>query len=118
MGALWAILYIGYYAQVPALKTVDDHSFRAEARAALETAATEVGWVASAALGAGDGYDRPRRRQLDRLLGQRGWAAVAWPAQYGGCGEPLRRHAIVRRGVLPLGRGDATANTDIRHGYP
>ena len=103
MGALWAILYIGYYSQVPVLKTVGDHSFRAEARAALETAATEVGWVASAALGAGDGYDRPRRRQLDRLLGQRGWAAVAWPAQYGGRGEPLRRHAIVAEEFSRLG---------------
>jgi len=88
---------------VPVLKAVDDHSFRAEARAALETAATEVGWVASEALGAGDGYDRPRRRQLDRLLGQRGWAAVAWPAQYGGRGEPLRRHAIVAEEFSRLG---------------
>jgi hypothetical protein len=85
------------------LETAEDSAFRVAARGALEAAATEAGWVASPALGAGDGHDRPRRRLLERLLAQRGWAGIAWPVEYGGRGEPLRRHAIFAEESCRLG---------------
>ena len=81
----------------------DDEDFRADARRALTSAAAEVGWVSRPALGSGDGTDRPRRRALDRLLAQRGWGGIAWPREYGGRGEPLRRQAIFAEESSELG---------------
>jgi len=80
-----------------------DDAFREQARTALTQAAASVGWEASPALGAGDGHDRRRRRRLDRLLAERGWAGIAWPVEYGGRGESLRRQAIFAEEASGLG---------------
>ena len=84
-------------------ESLGDRTFRDEARTALRRAADDVGWLTKPALGSGDGFDRPRRRRLDALLAERGWAGIAWPEQYGGRGEPLHRQAIYADELSRLG---------------
>src|SRR5262249_44209148 len=94
---------IRYYASMVTRDHESDEAFREQARTALTQAAAGVGWEASPALGSGDGHDRARRRRLDRMLAERGWAGIAWPVEYGGRGESLRRQAIFAEEASRLG---------------
>jgi alkylation response protein AidB-like acyl-CoA dehydrogenase len=84
-------------------ETPSDDAFRTQARAAVAGAAAAAGWVPSPALGSGDGHERLRRKRMEQLLAEQGWAGIAWPADYGGRGESLRRQAIFAEELSALG---------------
>ena len=103
----------------------EDIAFRAEARAWLKDNAPLRG-PATAKAAADDPAHVARCKQWQATLADAGWAAIAWPAEYGGRGGSGREQSLfneeqsafdVSTGLFAVGMGMA-GPTLIAHGTP
>ncbi|MEY2397987.1 MAG: hypothetical protein QOJ00_1161 [Actinomycetota bacterium] len=103
----------------------EDVAFRAEALAWLEANAPRRG-AATASAAADDPEHVARCKQWQATLAASGWAAIAWPAEYGGRGGTSRQQSLfneeqqkfeVSTGVFAVGLGMA-GPTLIAQGSP